>query len=116
MKQEIGFEVYLECVKGASSKLFLKFRSGTDGLFEEFGRHDKVGVSQECPNCGACKESIEYVLFECALYDSQILSLDFLDYLKTVLPPEAFKAFVCVSIFDKTAFSLGKKARYVGKQ
>ena len=27
--------------------------------------------SQECPNCGACKESVEHVLFECASYDSQ---------------------------------------------
>ena len=46
--------------------MFLKFRSGTHGLLEELGRHDKMCGSQKCPNCGACKESLEHVLFECA--------------------------------------------------
>ena len=41
LKQEIGFEEYLEYVKGAPSRLFLKFRSVTHGLFEEFCRYDK---------------------------------------------------------------------------
>ena len=41
---EIGFEEYLEYVKGAPSRWFLKFRSSTHGLFEELGRHDKGGV------------------------------------------------------------------------
>ena len=63
--------------------------------------------SQECPNCGAYKESIEHVLFEYVSYDSQ--RLDFLEYLKTVLPPNVFKAFVCGSIVDKTAFCLAEK-------
>ena len=58
---------------------------------------DKEGGSQECPNCGACKESVEHVLFECASYDSQ--RLDFFNYLKMVLPPDAFKAFLHGSIF-----------------
>ena len=53
------------------STLFLKFLSGTLGLFEELGRHAKWGGSQECPTCGACKEFVEHVLFECASYDSQ---------------------------------------------
>ena len=71
------FEEYLEYVKGAPSRLFLKFRSGTHGLFEELGRHDKGAGSQECSNCRACKESVEHVLFESASYDSQ--RLDFLN-------------------------------------
>ena len=37
----------------------------------------KGGGSQECPNCGACKELVDHVVFECASYDSQ--TLDFLD-------------------------------------
>ena len=41
MKHEIGFKEYLEYVKGAPSRLFLKFGLGTHGLFEELGRHDK---------------------------------------------------------------------------
>ena len=62
-----------------------------------------------CPNCGACKESVGHVLFECASYDSQ--RLDLLDYLKTVLSLGAFKAFLCGSIFDKTVFCLGERQR-----
>ena len=32
LKREIGFEEYLEYVKGAPSRLFLKFRSGTHAM------------------------------------------------------------------------------------
>ena len=59
-----------------------------------------------CPNCGACKESVEDVLFECASYNSQTLIS--LGYLKNVLPLVAFKAFLCGSIFDKTALCYGE--------
>ena len=62
----------------------------------------REGGSPECPTCEAHKKSIERVLFECASYNSQ--RLDFLNYLKTVLLPDALKAFLCVCIFDKTAF------------
>ena len=58
-------------VNGPSSRLLFKFRSGTNGLFEELGRLAKGVGSQECPNCGACRKSVEHVLFECASYDSQ---------------------------------------------
>ena len=64
MKGEIGFEEYLEYVKGAPSRSFFRFHSGTHGLFEELCRHVKAGGSQECPNCRACKESVEHVLFD----------------------------------------------------
>ena len=65
----------------------------------ELDWHDKGGGSQESPNCGACKESVEHVVFECSSYDSQ--RLHFLEYLKRVLPPDAFKTFLCGSIFVK---------------
>ena len=39
LKEEIELEEYLKYVKGAPSRLFLKFRLGTHGLFEELGRH-----------------------------------------------------------------------------
>ena len=63
MKQEVGFEEYLEYIKGTPSRLFFKFHSGTHWVFEELGRHMKRGGSQGCPVCGACMESVEHVLF-----------------------------------------------------
>ena len=107
LKWEIGFVQYLEYVKGAPSRLVFKFCSGTHGLFEELGRHANGGGPRECPNCGACKESVEHALFECASYDSQ--GLIFWDYLKEVFPLDAFEAFLHGSIFDKTEFCLGEK-------
>ena len=71
LKKEVGFEEYSQYVKGADARLFFKFRSGTHRLFEELGRHVGGGGSQECPTCGALKESVEHVLFECPSYDSQ---------------------------------------------
>ena len=71
------------------------------------GRHAKRGGSQECPKCGACKESVEHVLLECASYDSQ--RQHFLDSMKQVLTSEAFEAFIHGSIFDKAVFCLGEK-------
>ena len=62
LKWEIGFEEYSEYVKVPPSRVFLKFCSGTHGLFEELGRHADRGGLQECSNCGACKESVEHVL------------------------------------------------------
>ena len=83
------------------SRLFLKFKLGTHGVFEELGRHANRRGSQECPNCEACKESVEHVLFE--------LHHIFVDYLKQVLLPDAFEAFVCSSPFNKSVFCLGEK-------
>ena len=107
LRREDGLEEYLNYLKGAPARLFFKFRSGTHGLFEELGRHAKKGRSQECPNCGAGKESVEHVLFECASYDSQ--RQIFLDYLRQVLTPVAFETFCNGSIFDKAIFCLGVK-------
>ena len=70
-------------------------------------RHAKRGGSQECPNGGACKESVEHVLFECASYGSQ--RQNFLDYTKQVLTSEVFEAFIHGRIFDKAVFCLGEK-------
>ena len=84
----------LEYVKRAPSRLLLKFRSGTHGLFEELGRHAKGG-SHKCRNCGACKESVSFGLFEGS--------------------PSSIEAFIHGSIFSKTAFCLGEKQRFVSK-
>ena len=43
LKHGVGFEEYLQHVKGPYSRLFFKFRSGTHKLFGELGRHAKGG-------------------------------------------------------------------------
>ena len=72
-------------------------------MFEKWGRHASGDRSQECCNCGAGKESVEHVLFECASYNAQ---RQFLDCSKQVLLLDAFEDFMRDSIF---AFCLGKK-------
>ena len=59
----VGFEEYFKYVKGPSSRLILKFCSGTHELFDELGRHTNRGGSQECPNCGACIKSSLSIFF-----------------------------------------------------
>ena len=66
-----------------------------------------MGGYQECPKCGACKESVEHVLLECASYDTQ--RENFFDYKKQILTLEALKSFYYSSIFNKAVFCLGEK-------
>ena len=66
----------LRIYKGRTFEIALKFRSDTHGLFEESSSHSNRDGSQECPNCGACKESDEHVFFVCIVRSPQtILSL-----------------------------------------
>ena len=62
----VGFEEYLKRVKGPFLGCFLSFVQVPMDFFKELGRHAKRSGSQECPNIGACMESVEHVLFECA--------------------------------------------------
>ena len=71
VKQEVSFEENFDTYMDSLLNYFLKFCSGINELFEELGRHTKRGGSQECLNCGACDESVEHVVFECASYNSQ---------------------------------------------
>ena len=41
MKREVGFEEYFEHINKVLCGFFLKFRSGTPGLFEELGSYTK---------------------------------------------------------------------------
>ena len=71
LKKEVGFEEYLEYVKGTYAMLFFKPCFDTHDLLEELCRQGNRGKSQECPNGGALKELVEHVLFECVSYDFQ---------------------------------------------
>ena len=92
LKWKVGFEEYLN------------FCWGTHGLFEELGRHTNRGGSKECPDCGACKKSVEHVPFEGTTYDSQRQNFWLLQAYSV---PDAF-SFLHNSIFDKAIFCLGK--------
>ena len=66
-----------------------------------------MGWVQECPNCGACNESVEDILFQCVACDSYIMMKIF-DYLSQVLTLDAFEDFHHGSIFNKAVFCLGE--------
>ena len=63
---------------------------------------------------GPIKESVEHVLFECALSNSQ---RRFLDYLKQVLFPDTFEAFMhCRGVLCMAEFQLlRRETRYGSK-
>ena len=113
MKREIGFEEYLQYVKGAPSELEFKLCSGTHGLFEELGKKASRSGLQECPTCtcGACMEPVEHAFFN----EHHTVRLVLLDCLKKVLPPDPFENFVFGGNSNKTAFCKAK-GRYVGKR
>ena len=71
LKQDVGFKKHLQYAESIFQIVFL-VHSGTYRLFEELGRHANTCRcgSDECPNCGACKELVEHVLFEYTSYDS----------------------------------------------
>ena len=68
----VGLDEHLKFVNKPPSRVILKFHSGTHEGFEELGRHANRGTGgfQEFPNCMACKESVEHLLFECASCNS----------------------------------------------
>ena len=70
----------------------------------KLSKHAKRGRSQECFNCGACKESVENVLFDCASDDIQ---RQFLDCLNQVLP-DAFEAFLVILLLTKQGLEKNK--------
>ena len=55
------FDKYLQYVKKPLLYCFFTFAHAL--LRIELGRHDKRGGSQDCPNCGACRESVDHVIF-----------------------------------------------------
>ena len=62
LKREIGFKTYLEYVRGDLLDCFKSFVWVPMGCLRSWVGYDKGSGSQECPNCGACKGSIEHVL------------------------------------------------------
>ena len=59
---ETGNETHVPAYTKQCSILGLLLRSWVGML--------RKGESQECSNCGACKELVEHVLYQCTPYDS----------------------------------------------
>ena len=68
--KEIQFKNYLQGVGDPGTRLMFKFRSGTNGLNEELGRHRGKNGNRQCKLCGDECESVVHVLWECPVYDS----------------------------------------------
>ena len=71
--KSVEFKKYLHGVCDAGSRLLFKFRSGTHGLNEEFGRHRGREGKKECSLCGDVCENVSHVLWECSAYSSIIM-------------------------------------------
>ena len=68
--KEIEFKNYLQGVGDPGTRLLFKFRSGTNGLNEELGRHRGKNDDRQCKLCRGECESVVHVLWECPAYDS----------------------------------------------
>ena len=66
----IEFTNYLQGVGDPGTRLLFTFRSGTNGLKEELGRHRGKNDDRQCKLCRGECESVVHVLWECPAYDS----------------------------------------------
>ena len=72
-------------------------------MFEELGRHNKGVGHRSVLIVGLVISQLSMFFLSMYIsYDFQ--RLEFLDYLKTLLPPDVFEAYLHGSIFDKTTF------------
>ena len=84
-----------------------KFRSGTNGLNEELGRHRGKNGDRQCTLGGDECESVVHVLWECPVYDS--IRNTFMGELDKLLGGGGgnFEEFSTLDNFNRTGFILG---------
>ena len=102
--KEIEFKNYLQGVGDPGTRLMFKFRSGTNGLNKEFGRHWGKKDDRQCKLCGDECESVVHVLWECPVYDT--ISNTFIEDLDNLLGG-SFEEFSALNNFERTGFVLG---------
>ena len=81
-----------------------KFRSGTNGLNKELGRHRGNNGDRQCKLCGDECESVVHVLWECPVYDS--IRNTFMGELDKLLGG-SFEEFITPDNLNRTGFILG---------
>ena len=87
----------------AGSRLF---RSGTNGINEELGRHRGREGNEECELCGNECESVSHVLWECSAYSNS--RADFLLKLQEKRG-NGFECFDALDSLGKSSFILGSE-------
>ena len=102
--KEIEFKNYLQGVGDPGTRLLFKFRSGTNGLNEELGRHRGKNDDRQCKLCRGECESVVHVLWECPAYDS--IRNNFMVELENLLGGR-FGEFSTLENFNKASFILG---------
>ena len=102
--KEIEFKNYLQGFGDPGARLMFKFRSGTNGLNEELGRHRGRNDDRQCKLCGEECESVVHVLWECPVYDT--IRSTFMGKLKNLLGG-IFEEFSALNNVEKTGFVLG---------
>ena len=102
--KEIEFKNYLQGVGDPGTRLLFKFRSGTNGLNEELGRHRGKNDDRQCKLCRGECESVVHVLWECPAYDS--IRNNFMVELENLLGGR-FGEFSTLDNFNKASFILG---------
>ena len=95
-----SYQLYRECC----TRLLFKFRSGTNGLNEELGRHRGKNDDRQCKLCRGECESVVHVLWECPAYDS--IRNNFMVELENLLGGR-FGEFSTLDNFNKASFILG---------
>ena len=102
--KEIEFKNYLQGVGDPGTRLLFKFRSGTNGLNEELGRHRGKNNDRQCKLCGDECESVVHVLWECPVYHS--IRNTFMVELENLLGG-SFEEFRTLDNFNRASFLLG---------
>ena len=102
--KEIELKNYLQGVGDPGTRLLFKFRSGTNGLNEELGRHRGKNDDRQCKLCGDECESVVHVLWECPAYDT--FRSTFMEDLDNLLGG-SFEEFSALNNFERTGFVLG---------
>ena len=100
--KEIEFKNYLQGVGDPGTRLL--FRSSTNGLNEELGRHWGKNDDRQCKLCGDECESVVHVLWECPAYDT--FRSTFMEDLDNLLGG-SFEEFSALNNFERTGFVLG---------
>ena len=104
--KEVEFKKYLHGLSDAGSRLLFKFRSGTNGLNEELGRHRGREGKKECMLCGAECESVSHVLWDCPAYSRSRTA--FLQKLQMEMG-DSYESFDVLDSLGKASFILGNE-------